>query len=174
MNYQIIYYIENNMTDILIASSILFAGIILAVIVNYIFKWLGKKAETTESKIDDILIMAIAKPASIAVFIAALYLSLTYVTLPPDYAWILESKYLYTALIIIATWIISVFVHNFIKLYGEWIASQTETELDDQIIDFLEVSARYIIWFIGFLVILSYLEINITPLIAGAEFLVLQ
>jgi small-conductance mechanosensitive channel len=39
--------------------------------------------------------------------------------------------------------------------------------MDDKIIDVLEVSAKYIIWFVAFLLILSYLEIDITPLIAA-------
>jgi small-conductance mechanosensitive channel len=47
-------------------------------------------------------------------------------------------------------------------------ASQTETDLDDRIIRLLEISARYVIWFIAILMILRMLDVDITPLIAGA------
>ncbi|WP_231476592.1 mechanosensitive ion channel family protein [Methanoculleus sp. MH98A] len=63
---------------------------------------------------------------------------------------------------------VSSFVYNFINLYGRWMASQTETDLDDRIIRVLEVSARYVIWFIAILMVLQMLEVDITPLVAGA------
>ena len=42
-------------------------------------------------------------------------------------------------------------VASFVNLYGRWMASQTY--LDDRIIRVLEVSARYVIWFIAILMV---------------------
>jgi small-conductance mechanosensitive channel len=88
--------------------------------------------------------------------------------LPGDYAWIMDSRYLIAVYLLIATWIVASFVHNAIRIYGRWISEKTESELDDRIIDILEIGAKYIIWFIGILMVLAYLEIQITPLLAGA------
>ncbi|MDK2863784.1 MAG: MscS family rane protein [Methanomicrobiaceae archaeon] len=44
-------------------------------------------------------------------------------------------------------------IASFVNLYGRWMASQTGTDLDDRIIRVLEVSARYVIWFIAILMV---------------------
>jgi MscS family membrane protein len=64
--------------------------------------------------------------------------------------------------------VISSLAYNVISFYGRMIAGKTETDLDDRIIGLLEIGMKYIIWFIALLLILSTLEIDITPLIAGA------
>jgi MscS family membrane protein len=114
------------------------------------------------------VVLAFGRPLIIGILALSVYLAITIVDLPPDYAWITDSKYLVAFYIALAAWIVSTFVQNFISLYGRWMASRTESDIDDKIIEVLEVAARYIIWFIAFLLILSYLEIDITPLIAGA------
>lgn len=60
------------------------------------------------------------------------------------------------------------FTYNFIHLYGCWMAARTESEVDDRIIDVLEIAVKYVIWFVAFFLILSTLDIDITPLLAGA------
>ncbi|EHQ35525.1 mechanosensitive ion channel family protein [Methanoplanus limicola] len=155
------------MADLNIAAAIFFTGIILTYATYRIFKVLERKAEKTESKLDDILILSLKKPVIIGILVSTVFITLQYIPFPADYAWILSSRYFNTLIIIFATWIAATFAESFICLYGRWVSDQTESDLDDKIIDVLEVSARYIIWFIGFLLILSYLEINITPLLAA-------
>jgi small-conductance mechanosensitive channel len=48
------------------------------------------------------------------------------------------------------------------------IAERTEGDMDDRLVDFFVLIARYIIWFIAFMLILSTFEIDITPFLAGA------
>lgn len=90
-----------------------------------------------------------------------------FITIPDGYTWIVEGKFLTSVYILLGAWVVSVFVENFIKLYGQWLSAKTESELDDKIMDILKIAARYIIWFIAILIVLSYLDINITPLIAA-------
>jgi small-conductance mechanosensitive channel len=155
------------MSDFTIAAAVFFTGLIAVYAVYRIFKFLEVKAGETESKIDDILVLSLKKPVIIGILVSTVFITLQYIPFPADYAWILSSRYFNTLIIIFATWIAATFAESFICLYGRWITEQTESDFDDKIIDVLEVSAKYIIWFIGFLLILSYLEIDITPLIAA-------
>ena len=153
----------------LLAIGIMVGGLIAAFIAYEIYHWLQKRAENTESKLDDILLIAFGKPLIILILFFSFYIAIRYYWgVPEAYAWILESKYLTAFYIIIGAWVVSTFLHNLIRIYGRLIAGKTETDLDDRIIGLLEIAAKYVIWFIAILMILSTLEIDITPLIAGA------
>ncbi|RPJ53942.1 MAG: mechanosensitive ion channel family protein, partial [Methanobacteriota archaeon] len=144
-------------------------GIVAALVAHGIYRWLQKRADATDSKIDDILLLAFGKPLVILILVISFSIALRYFYVVPDqYAWMFDSKYFNAIYILIATWVIASFVHNFIKIYGNWLASKTKSDLDDQIIEILEVAAKYVIWFLGILMVLSYLGIQITPLLAGA------
>jgi small-conductance mechanosensitive channel len=148
---------------------VIFIGVIAALIANAVYKWLQKRADLTESKIDDVFLLAFGKPLVIFILVLSFYIAFHYFfVLPEAYAWILDSRYLIAVYMLIATWIVSSFVHNVIRIYGRWLSERTESDLDDRIIEILEIAAKYIIWFIGILMVLAYLEIQITPLLAGA------
>lgn len=148
---------------------LLFAGVFGSVALYWLYHWLLKRAASTESKIDDILIAATGKPLIIAVLVVTVYFSIVYSGLIPDrYAYVLDSKYLTAFYILLGTWIVSSFTYNFIHLYGRWMAARTESEVDDRIIDVLEIAVKYVVWFVAFLLILSTLDIDINPLLAGA------
>ncbi len=155
------------MSNIWIATVIIAFGIIIAWGVARFFRWLSNKADITESEFDDILVLSFGKPITVGILIISFFFALGYIAIPAEYTWILESKYLNALYIALGAWVVSIFVQNFIGLYGRWMADKTESDIDDKIIDFLEVAARYIVWFVAILFILSYLDINITPLIAA-------
>ncbi|TAJ43905.1 mechanosensitive ion channel family protein [Methanofollis fontis] len=151
------------------ALLLLFIGLFGSIALYWIYRWLLKRADSTESKLDDIMLAAIGKPLIIAVVVITLYFSVVFSGLiPPEYDYVLDSKYLNAFYIIIGGWIASSFSYNFISMYGRWMAARTESEIDDRIIGVLELGVKYVIWFIVFLLVLSTLEINITPLLAGA------
>jgi MscS family membrane protein len=156
------------MADLWVGGAIILGGIIIAVFIYQVYRWLSARADVTESQLDDIVVLAFGRPLIIGVLAVSVYAAIMIVDLPPDIAWIKDSKYLVAFFIFLGAWVVSTFVQNFIELYGRWMAGKTESDIDDKIIEILEVGARYIIWFIGFLLVLSYLEIDITPLIAGA------
>lgn len=152
----------------LLAIIILFIGILLAGAMFIIVRWLGKKADMTESRIDDIIIASIGTPAVIAVLVISVYASLQVATLPPGLDWIVESSYFDAISIIIGAWIVSGFVHSFISIYGVRLVGDEESDIDERMIAIALTAAKYLIWFIAFLLILVVLEIDITALIAGA------
>lgn len=155
------------MSDIWIAAGIILIGIVAAYTIARLFKWLQKRADMTESRFDDILVLSIGKPIIAGILVFSFFLAMGHVAVPDKYAWMIEGKFLTAVYILLGAWVVSIFVENFIKLYGQWLSAKTENEIDDKIIDILEIAARYIIWFIAILIVLSYLEIDITPLIAA-------
>lgn len=153
----------------ILAVGVFLAGLVIALLLGVIFGWLKKRADLTESKLDDIILLAIGKPVIIAVVVIASYFALTsFAEIPAQYQWVLDGKYITCIYILIGAWIASNISYNSIKTYGSWIAEKTDTEVDDRIITLFELVAKYVIWFAAFLLILYTLEINITPFLAGA------
>ena len=147
-------------------------GVIAAGIIHFVFIWLKRRAEQTETKMDDLIVYSLGKPLVMLAFFIPLILAVQHsIYLYPQYQWIADSKILLSGYILVATWIIATFVDGFLKIYGVALAEKTETELDDRIIDILKKIAKWIIWFIGLMYVFSTFNVNITPLIAGAGIL---
>jgi small-conductance mechanosensitive channel len=151
------------------------AGIIIAGLAYMIVRWLQKKADETDTLIDDIIILAIGKPLIVTILAGSLYIALTAFIIEPEAMnWTVGGmeihgyQFFNSFFIIIGAWVASAFMYNFITTYGKWLASKTDTDFDDQLLPMLEVLAKYIIWFIAFLLILQEFQIDITPMLAGA------
>ncbi|WP_321508605.1 mechanosensitive ion channel family protein [uncultured Methanoregula sp.] len=145
------------------------AGIIAAILVHLLFTFLIKKAEQTETKMDDLIVHSLGAPLVMLAFFVPLYYAIQKaITVYPQYAWIADSNVLFAGYILVGTWIIATFVDKILLTYGTALAEQTETDLDDRIIGILQKIAKYLIWFTGILYIFTLFNINITPLIAGA------
>ncbi len=150
-------------------------GLIAAGFAHFIVKWLQSKADDTDTLLDDIIILAIGKPIIVAILAVSFYIALTvFIIAPEAMNWtfgditITGFQFVNSFFIIIGAWIASSFMYNVITTYGKWLASKTDTDMDDQLLPMLEVFAKYLIWFIAFLLILSEFNIDITPMLAGA------
>lgn len=155
--------------SLLFAIATVIIGFVIAGMARAIVRWLEKYAETTETKWDDIIIAAIGTPVQIGIIAVSIYVALKYFGVVPDqYAWIISDKILNSIYILLGTWIIATLVHDIITVYGHQLAELSEGDWDDRLVEFLELAARYVIWFAGIMLILVNLEINITPFLAGA------
>lgn len=144
-------------------------GIVAAVIVYLVFLFLKKRAEKSETKLDDLLVHSLGTPLVLLVFFVPLYFAIkNAIGVYPQYEWVASSNAIYAMYIVIATWIIATFVDGVLETYGDALAETTESEVDDQIVDILKRIAKYLIWFTGILYIFTLFNLNITPLIAGA------
>lgn len=164
MATETLFGISGNLFALIVAV----AGLIVALVMYGIVGWFRKKAETTESKIDDLVIAAFGTPAVVAVLVITLFLSFKVADLPEQFQFILDSKYINVVWILLGAWIISTFLYKTLETYGHRLAAGTENDLDDRMIALAQVSLKYIIWFAALLLILHVLEINITPFLAGA------
>jgi len=145
------------------------AGLVLAGVAHFIIRWLKKKAETTDSLLDDIILNAVGTPAVVAIIALSVNIALTWFDIVPDsMSWLITDQVINAVFILFGAWIASVFSYNLIRTYGTLVAEKTETDLDDRLMPILEIAARYLIWFVAFLLILADFQIDITPLLAGA------
>src|SRR5208337_2936120 len=155
--------------DLLFAIVTIIAGLLIAGAARVVVRWLEKFAETTETKWDDIIVAAIGTPVQVGIIAVSVYIALKFQgVVPGQYSWIISDKVLNSIYTLIGTWIIASLVHDIISIYGHALAEQTEGDWDDRLVEFLELAARYIIWFAGIMLILVNLKIDITPFLAGA------
>nr|WP_319376538.1 mechanosensitive ion channel family protein [uncultured Methanoregula sp.] len=151
------------------AAITVITGLVLAGFAHVIIRWLKKRADATDTKLDDIILMAIGTPLVVAIIILSLYVALTsFDIVPESMNWLITDQVINAVFILFGAWIVSVFSYNLIHTYGIQIADKTETDLDDRLIPILEIAARYLIWFVAFLLILADFKIDITPFLAGA------
>ncbi|MDD1699254.1 MAG: mechanosensitive ion channel family protein [Methanoregula sp.] len=144
-------------------------GIVIAGVARGIVRWLETYAKTTESNWDDIILTAIGTPVQVGIIAVSVYIALKYFGVVPDqYAWIISDKVLNSLYILLGTWIVGSLVHKVILIYGHALAEKSKGDWDDRLVEFLELTARYVIWFAGIMLILINLEVNITPFLAGA------
>jgi small-conductance mechanosensitive channel len=155
--------------NLLFAIVTILAGLAVAGIARIIVRWLEKFAETTETKWDDIIVAAIGTPVQVGIVAISVYIALkSFDIVPAQYAWILSDKVLNSLYILIGTWIASSLLHDIVRIYGHELADKTEGDADDRIVDLLELAVRYIVWFVGIMLVFVNLKIDITPFLAGA------
>ena len=144
-------------------------GVLLALIVRFIVRWLEAKAGETDTKLDDIIIAAIGTPVQVAIIVVAVYYAISsFGILPNSLQFILDPKYVTAFYIIIGAWIISSFLHDIIAIYGHELAERSEGDWDDRLVELLELIVKWLVWFGALMAILSVFEVNITPFLAGA------
>ena len=144
-------------------------SLIIAVAINVTLKVLIKKAEETDTKLDDIILHAIGRPLYILVIVAGIYYAVHQTPFLADLINSYDQGYRYRRFIlaVFITWIIASLAKRIIREYGYNIAARTEGEMDDRIVALADMSATYIIWLFGLMLALSGIGIEITPLITG-------
>lgn len=144
------------------------AGLVLAGIAYGILRWLKQRARATETRLDDIVLLAVGTPLVIAIIALSAYVALTrFDIVPRSMAGISTGQAINAVFILLMAWIASVFFSNLIRTYGTVIAESTETDLN-RLVPTLLVSVRYLIWFVSFLLLLGNFDIDITALLAAA------
>ncbi len=153
---------------ILYAAVSVAAGLLLAALAFGIIRWLKKQADTTETKLDDIILLAVGTPLVVAIIVLSVYIALTrFAIVPPSMGGISTSQIINAVFILLMAWIASVFFQNLIRTYGTVLADKTETNMN-RLVPTLLVSVRYLIWFTAFLLLLANFDIDITALLAAA------
>lgn len=149
---------------ITISIALLAAGVF-----SVILKILIRKAEKTNTKIDDIILHAIGKPVYILLIVGGIYYAVHQTPYLADRinSFDLDYKYRHFIVTIFITWILASLAKRVIKEYGYNIAAKTEGDMDDRLVALADMSVTYIIWIFGIMIALSGIGIQITPLITG-------
>lgn len=153
----------------LLAGLTVVLGIVVAILARTFVRWLEAKAGETETKWDDIIIAAVGTPVQVAIVVIAIHFAISrFGILPESLMWLLDPNYATAFYIIIGAWILSTFLHNILTTYGRELAEQSESDMDDRLVELLELVVRYVIWFAAVMAIMSVFNVDITPFLAGA------
>jgi small-conductance mechanosensitive channel len=140
---------------LIVVGSIIFAKIFNLIVTKYIKKIIEK----TRTDIDDMLMRVIRKPLYIFIILIGFYFGLKSLSfLAPYSLWIDKIFFIISALILslIVTRILSFFI-------SRWLKVQKKFEKTPRLINTVVTIAVYLI---AFLMILRYLNVEITPLVA--------
>lgn len=144
-------------------------SLIAAFLFSIILKFFSRKAEKTNTKIDDIILHSIGRPVYILVIVAGFYYAVHQTPYLADRINVFDQdfKYRHFIVTIFLTWIISTLAKQIINEYGYSIAARTKREMDERIVALADMSVTYVIWIFGIMFALSNIGIQITPLITG-------
>jgi small-conductance mechanosensitive channel len=122
----------------------------------------GKKLELFKELLKRCVI-PLASAVVLVVFYAA-YITKVRQALEINWHAILDKTFFILAILVIAYWVkmVSVGVFNW---YAARVAEQTSTTIDEEFIPLFKKVTSIIIWAIAFIIVLSYLGVNITALI---------
>nr|WP_320160982.1 mechanosensitive ion channel family protein [uncultured Methanoregula sp.] len=153
----------------LYAAITVLTGLAIAGIAHLVIRWLKKKADATETHLDEIILMAVGTPLVVAIIAISVYIALTrFDIVPESMGWLITDQMITAVFIVFGAWIASILSINLLRTYGEFVANETAMDLDDRFIPILKIASRYLIWFVAFLLILAEFNIDITPFLAGA------
>lgn len=155
--------------DLLMPLVILAVSFVIANILNFILEKLRKRAEKTETKLDDIILHALGKPLYIFIIVVGLYYAIHETPFLGDLINQFDKGYIYRHFIltIFGTWIVATLAKRIIREYGYELATRTEGKMDDRLVALADMSVTYIIWLLGIMIALKAIGIEITPLITG-------
>jgi MscS family membrane protein len=157
--------------SLIYAAITIIIGLVAAGIAHIIISWLQKKASTTDSQLDDILLASIGKPLVITIIAISIYIALTYFGILPETIAgfpVNIDQWVNAFFILIGAWIVSSFSYTLLVTYDTVIVAKSDPEFHDRLLPMLEIAAKYVIWFVAFLLLLKNFNIDITPLLAAA------
>lgn len=142
---------------------------VIANITNFTLKKLRKKAEKTETKLDDIILHALGKPLYILILVAGIYYAIHQTPYLVELMNQNDANYQYRKFIltIFGTWVAATLGKKVVREYGYGWASRTESVMDDRLVALADMSVMYIIWLIGIMISLQVIGYEITPLLTG-------
>lgn len=149
--------------------AILFLALLLKKVIAHLFtKTIFKAAQKTSSKMDDMLLESLNKPAEFLIFVLGCYVSVEVLQLPSEPHDIDQmARHLIQVLL---TFNLAWFCYNLVGLLEQWLghwARRTESTLDDHLIPFVRKTLRIFIVFLAVLMLVQNLGYSISGLLAS-------
>ena len=164
-NFLSIEFLNNQLSDYLLAATILVGSIILIKIVRRLaFRSLKKWAAKTENIYDDAIIRILESNLIPIAYIGSIYLAVSNLTLHPILARVIE------VIVVIASTIFAIrlftaSIEYLIKIY--WVTYHRDNANIEQSIDALVPAIRVVVWLIGIVFLLDNLGFDISAVIAS-------
>jgi MscS family membrane protein len=160
------------LADIALATIIVLAGGVMAAVAYQLSIRLEQRFEMQKGRGIHILenaIIAARLPLPIAILAVAAFIAFRDVlNLDNIYPWLGDSRLPQAITILIVTWWVANFLSRLVHTYGHAILPSPDEGEGASLADIAAISVKYLIWFVAILYLLNFLEISITPLIAGA------
>ncbi len=155
-----------SLEELVIAFFIVITSAIIAKISDFVVEnYVKARAKRTNSDTDDKIIEILKGPLYYIIILVGLMVALKQVSIPIEYAGMVD-KFILVMIIVISSWVVAGVVQIFIYSFGKRLAKKTKSTIDDEAIPFLSKIAYFAVYVIAFMIILSQLGIDITPLVA--------
>jgi MscS family membrane protein len=157
---------------LVIATGIVLAGVAAGVAVYAGIARLEERIEGVPRRRPPIVanaLIAAKWPLPIGIVSATIFIALRYVLgLDLFYPELGDPRYPVAVAIVLVAWTAANFFSRLAGAYSRQILPSAETEGDTRMADLVGGAVKYLIWFIAILYVLTYLDISLTPILAGA------
>lgn len=141
---------------------IVFSKIVLFVSKNYLTKLTAK----TKSNFDDILVDLAEEPLSFFIVILGFFIGYQFLVFPQNISDIFYSI-LKVLVMLDIIWFVLRFIDSFFERIIKPITNKTKTKLDDQLVPWLKKAIKITLAFMGGVIILDNMGIDVFALLAG-------
>ncbi len=162
----------DTIAGLVLATGIVLAGVGAGVAVFAALARLEERIEgssRTGLRLVSTALISAKWPLPIGIVAASIFIALRY-ALGLDFVYpeLGDPRYPIAVAIVLVAWGAANFFSRLAGAYGRQLIPSPEGEGDTRMADLVGTGVRYLIWFIAALYILNYLDISITPLLAGA------
>jgi len=145
----------------------IFSMLILGKIVLFFIQRKFKKmVESSDTKLDDLIIITIEKPIYLTFLVAGVFIGLSFLNIDSVIYPTIE-KILITLFYVNVVWYLLRFSDNFLEIYIVPYTNKSKSKLDDQLLPILKKTVKYSIIILALLIIMDNIGFDITTLIAG-------
>jgi len=163
---QEVYY-GNTLMAWIISLGVILLSVILGKVIYWVFsKVVRAFTSKTATKVDDIIIDMIEEPVVFAIIASGIWFGLTLLVLPDMFSSAISNSYS-LILSLLVGWVA---VRLFDALYHEYLlpwASNTDNDLDDQLMLILRKGVKMIIWVLAIVIGMNNAGYDVGALIAG-------
>ncbi len=160
-------YFNNALLLWLYALGILIGAIVISQVILFFTKnVLSKITSKTKSDIDDVLVDLAEEPFAFLIVIAGFFIGYQFLAFPQDINTIFYNA-IRVAIMLDIIWFVVRFVDSFFERIVAPVTKKSKTKLDDHIVPWLKKAIKVALVFIGIIVVLDNMGIDVWALLAG-------
>lgn len=150
-----------------VAVALILFWILIALVITFVVdKYIKKWAKKTKTELDDIILGVLKTPLLLILISAGIVSAIRIISAISGYMHYIDAAY-QIILIFAVIWLVAKLYKALIGYYGKVFAEKTKSKIDDILMPTIEKVGLFVIYFMGIMVILSFLGIDILPLITG-------
>ncbi|MFH1510731.1 MAG: mechanosensitive ion channel family protein [Candidatus Woesearchaeota archaeon] len=153
--------------DLIGAVIILVASLVISKVFNWtLATFVHRLAQKTKTRLDDDIVAALKRPIFLAILLVGLYLAAESVHYLVPYSKNID-KVAVVLVIIVAFYAFVRLINVLFTWYGTEIAARTKSEMDNKYLSVFKRIFDIVLYVLAGMIVLKYLGIEISPLLAG-------